>query len=695
MAITTTTIDGLPNRTVAVNKATDKVALWQPSASAGQKTVDATLQDIFASTDAAVTATAASAQAAQDAADAAQSTADDATADAAAAQLTADNAQTTANNAIPLSQKGAANGVATLDGTGKIPLSQLTITGTSFKGNWNATTNTPTLADGSGTGGDWYFVTNGASRDLGSGSVAWTTGALVIYNGTVWVENEATNTVLSVAGKTGAVTLTTADVAASTGKNYVTDNEDAALNASASPSAGNPLITQSAMTSAIAAAGLGTTTVNVTVTGGNTLRVLDFGDGVNTVGAGSIRSLQSLGYTNATAAAQWPLTAAAWGSINASTVDYDTVAWQEALETLRNGSNKIRKLEAGPGYFTITGHEVYLPGYKSSGNGGTYDPQQFILDGCGAMVRVADASLSYGFTSNVADQTTAVDQHVDNRWTIHSLSMKGAGSGTGMRLGASRGAMLSQLEFNGFSTGFQAGFLLNSQYNNVCTVNCTTGVKVDKGWWSGAGYSTAGNQPRFYNCRFRMVDPAEVGCHVAGTDTPRFQDCTIEGTDAAYGLFIDNADSTVCKYAIVDNIHVEMETAGDFAGAAIYFGGQSAFGIRISGVYNQFEGTPNVTILHMHSKVGVNKAWLSFSDNSEGSDAWTLKNTTESGGNGSWSFDDFRLKGNPTTASQIYDPSNTLGIWATATAVAPAPAAATGLVIPGNTRVALNNSLLI
>jgi hypothetical protein len=137
-----------------------------------------------------------------------------------------------------------------------------------------------------------------------------------------------------------------------------------------------------------------------------------------------------------------------------------------------------------------------------------------------------------------------------------------------------------------------------------------------------------------------------------------------------------------------------MEDSGDFTGAAIYYGGQSAFGIRISNIYNQFGGTPNVTLLHLHSKVGVNKAWLSYCDNSENSDAWTFKNTTESGGNGSWDFYNVRLKGNPSSAATVADVSNAAGIWATASATAPAPAGATGLVIPTSGRIRINPLLI-
>ena len=51
---------------------------------------------------------------------------------------------------------GVANGVATLDAGGTVPLSQIpaSIQGTlSYQGTWNASTNTPTLASGVGTKG--------------------------------------------------------------------------------------------------------------------------------------------------------------------------------------------------------------------------------------------------------------------------------------------------------------------------------------------------------------------------------------------------------------------------------------------------------------------------------------------------------------------------------------------------------------
>lgn len=111
------------------------------------------------------------------------------------------DAQTTATtnfvNAtfVPLSQKAAASGVATLDATGKIPTGQLpgATTGTlSYKGGWNATTNTPTMASGALAGGvlqpigNYYVVTVSGTTAAIDGVTTWVAGDWISSNGTIW-----------------------------------------------------------------------------------------------------------------------------------------------------------------------------------------------------------------------------------------------------------------------------------------------------------------------------------------------------------------------------------------------------------------------------------------------------------------------------------------------------------------------------
>jgi hypothetical protein len=109
------------------------------------------------------------------------------------------------------SRIGAASGVASLDGGGKIPLSQLPASLMEFQGNWNPNTNTPTLVDGTGVTGYTYWV---SALDLSPVSgltdpsmVNFQIGDLVIYNGTKWVLVTPAAGVQSVNGAQGAVTV--------------------------------------------------------------------------------------------------------------------------------------------------------------------------------------------------------------------------------------------------------------------------------------------------------------------------------------------------------------------------------------------------------------------------------------------------------------------------------------------------------
>lgn len=77
-----------------------------------------------------------------------------------------------------------------------------------YKGVWDASTNTPTLSDsgGGGVAGDFYVVSVSGSTTI-DGISSWVVGDWIVNNGTVWEKADHTDTVTSVAGKTGAVTL--------------------------------------------------------------------------------------------------------------------------------------------------------------------------------------------------------------------------------------------------------------------------------------------------------------------------------------------------------------------------------------------------------------------------------------------------------------------------------------------------------
>ena len=55
-----------------------------------------------------------------------------------------------------------------------------------YKGTWAASTNTPTLADGTGTAGWYYRAIDAGTVNFGAGNITFAAGDDVSYNGTIW-----------------------------------------------------------------------------------------------------------------------------------------------------------------------------------------------------------------------------------------------------------------------------------------------------------------------------------------------------------------------------------------------------------------------------------------------------------------------------------------------------------------------------
>jgi hypothetical protein len=116
--------------------------------------------------------------------------------------------QTQITNLIP-SQTGNSGKFLTTNGTSTSWAS--VAGGLSYQGTWNATTNTPTLTSSVGVNGYYYIVDTAGSTNL-NGITDWQIGDWLLFNGTVWQKIDQSNLVTSVAGRTGAVTLSNTDI---------------------------------------------------------------------------------------------------------------------------------------------------------------------------------------------------------------------------------------------------------------------------------------------------------------------------------------------------------------------------------------------------------------------------------------------------------------------------------------------------
>jgi hypothetical protein len=112
------------------------------------------------------------------------------------------------------SKKGDLNGYASLDGSGKIPVTELPNAIMTYQGTWNANTNTPAIEDGmtGATAGDVYRVSVAGTQDLGSGNISFEIGDYCIYNGSTWEKADTTDAVSQINGKTGEVDLVASDI---------------------------------------------------------------------------------------------------------------------------------------------------------------------------------------------------------------------------------------------------------------------------------------------------------------------------------------------------------------------------------------------------------------------------------------------------------------------------------------------------
>jgi hypothetical protein len=110
---------------------------------------------------------------------------------------------------LPSAAPGSANGLATLDGTGKVPVGQLPAAvfgAMNFQGAWNASINSPVLASGVGTKGYFYRVSVAGTTAI-DGISQWNVGDDIAFDGTVWSKFDGVAAeVVSVAGQTGVIT---------------------------------------------------------------------------------------------------------------------------------------------------------------------------------------------------------------------------------------------------------------------------------------------------------------------------------------------------------------------------------------------------------------------------------------------------------------------------------------------------------
>jgi predicted heme/steroid binding protein len=109
--------------------------------------------------------------------------------------------------------------------------------GLQYQGTWNAATNTPTITSGVGTDGHFYIVSVAGTTNI-DGINDWQVGDWIVFHDTAWQKVDNTDSVTSVNGFTGAVSLTTSNIGEGTNLYFTNSRARQAINLTTTGSSG-------------------------------------------------------------------------------------------------------------------------------------------------------------------------------------------------------------------------------------------------------------------------------------------------------------------------------------------------------------------------------------------------------------------------------------------------------------------------
>jgi hypothetical protein len=286
-----------------------------------------------------------------------------------------------------------------LDGFGKVQ-NQINglIGGSIFQGTWNASTNTPTLVSSVGTNGHYYIVSVAGSTNL-DGITDWKVGDWAIFAGAAWEKVDNTDSVSSVNGFTGAVSLTTDDISEGASNLYYTDAR-ARASVSLTTTGTSGASTYDSGTGVFniptyADAYVGTVTSVAAITLGTTGTDLS-----STVANGTTTPVITLQVPTASASNRGALSSADWSTFNSK---------QSTITLTTTGTS---------GAATLVGSTLNVPNYADGGVlslsaiGGTANANAATITGTVLNLQPADAS--FGGVVTTGTQTFAGSKTFNN-----------------------------------------------------------------------------------------------------------------------------------------------------------------------------------------------------------------------------------------------------------------------------------------
>lgn len=395
-------------------------------------------------------------------------------------------------------------------------------------------------------------------------------------------------------------------------------------------------------------------------------------DGLNLSGQGTSQILSTLGYTDQTAATQFPKTTLLWGSIDANTITYDSCVLQEACAKL--GYSFETYLTSLTNRLFVVNHQIIIPSVKIDVSvTSRLCSQQYVLDFKGIRINdIRTSNLSPLFISEPLNELRAANHDLEFSFSIMNLEVYGALSSnlpiagnSCFKFGAKKRMFVKNVKLHNYDDAFVGSLLMNSVFDQCEFINClSSGLKTIKSDWTNGTVNSSPSQLTIFRSRFK--DAGLKSLNLANIDSTTVDDCQIEGNSGDYGVYVDNnynsgtGDGTVLKNVRVTNLRVEQESKFDRAVCGFKLG--DGFAFTLDTCYNQ-AATAGTVLVEGESVGGYNRVKILNSYNSGGNAAWKMRNI-ENGGQNCWNFEDVSLVGEPQTVSdvinngQVFDLSN-------------------------------------
>jgi hypothetical protein len=284
-----------------------------------------------------------------------------------------------------------------------------------YKGTWNASTNSPALASGVGTKGDYYVVSVAGSTSL-DGETLWGVGDWAVFNGAAWQKVEGGNTI-NATTVTASTSVTTPIVQATNSGGLALKNSGGTTQLSVGAGGGDN-VTISVATNitpanaAVAISPTGTGTVAISPAGALT---------INPTAASTINNA-SIGATTALAGRFTDVTATTGNVVIGTTAKGITTGSAIPLGFGVNGSttqvslNTSGDLLVGTGFSIVQDINSQLRG-RITGTGPSYGFFEYYYGAFRSGYLIWDnTSLSlvnlsdYRIKENVVDLTSALDR---------------------------------------------------------------------------------------------------------------------------------------------------------------------------------------------------------------------------------------------------------------------------------------------